>query len=102
MLHSVDVDGNDVYQWIMLNGVATGTSSIDDIDNNSVAIHADGNNLYVTGQVSAVEVYSVTGFLKAKSTGESINLNDLVPGIYIVKATDKSGCIHTAKISHKN
>ena len=100
VLHSIDVDGNDVYQWVILNGTATSTSSIEDIDNNSIEVRVSGNSLYATGQVSAIEIYSVTGFLEAKSAGESINLSDLAPGIYIVKVTDNSGYVHTIKISH--
>ena len=100
VLHSIDVDGNDVYQWVILNGTATSTSSIEDIDNNSIEVRVSGNSLYATGQVSAIDIYSVTGFLEAKSAGESINLSDLAPGIYIVKVTDNSGYVHTIKISH--
>ena len=94
------MNGNDVYQWVYLNGTALSTSSIEDIDNNSIEVRVSGNSLYATGQVSAIEIYSVTGFLEAKSAGESIDLNDLVPGIYIVKITDNSGYVHTIKISH--
>lgn len=102
-LHSIDVDGNDVYQWIMLNGVATedSTTQIESIHDNSGAIHLDNNYLYATGQVSTIEIFSITGIIEAKSTGESISLNDLAPGIYLAKVTDRNGLIHTEKILHR-
>ena len=101
ILHSIDVDGKDVYQWIMLNGVATeeSTTQIESFYDNSVALHLHNNFLNVTGHVSTIKIFSITGALEAKSAGESISLTDFVPGIYIVKVTDQSGYIHTTKIS---
>lgn len=101
-LHSIDINGNDVYQWIALYGATTNqsTTQIELPYDNSTKIEIDSNIINATGEVSDIKIYSITGHLEAESTGENIDLNDLAPGIYIIKVTNKNGDVHISKISH--
>ena len=101
-LRSIDVNGNDVYQWIYLYGTATGTSSIEDIDNETISTRIVGDMLSVSGETPAsIEVFSTAGAVVAQcNDSSSLNIASLPAGIYIVIVSDKSGYVHTAKISH--
>lgn len=103
-LHSVDVDGNDVYQWIMLHGVATenSTTQIESINDDMPIMYIENNYLYTTGHVSDIEIFSTSGNVVAKCSGnQTINLASLPAGIYIVKIVSSEGKISVEKISKK-
>ena len=104
-LHSIDVDGNDVYQWIFLNGEATDPSSgIGNIDNNTTySTRIIEKNIYVYGiSPSSIEVYSTAGTIVAKCNDSStLNIGSLPRGIYIAKIVSADGKTFIEKLSVK-
>ena len=100
-LHSVDVLGKDVYQWIILNGTATANSThIGSIKSNSMfSIKVEGTELTVSGiSPKRIELLASNGAVVADcDNSTSLNIKHLSAGIYIAK-------IHTAEgdiIMHK-
>ena len=104
-LHSIDVNGNDVYQWIFLNGEATNPSSgIENVDDNgALSIRIIGETLYVSGiSASYIELYSTAGAIVAKCIDcNSLDIASLPNGIYIAKVVADNGKAFVKKISIK-
>ena len=103
-LHSIDVNGNDVFQWIFLNGEAKDPSSkVEGIGNNASSIRIIGKTLYVSGTAPAsIEIYSTAGSIVSKCyDSPTLNISALPLGIYIAKITTANGQTLIKKISIK-
>ena len=102
-LRSIDVNGNDVYQWVYLNGTALSTSSIEDIGNgNGLSTRIVGDILYVSEEhISSIEIFSTAGTIVSKcNESSSVNISSLPSGIYIMKVvtTDERTIIEKLSI----
>ena len=100
-LHSVDVLGKDVYQWIILKGTAIGgPTQITNVKRDAIfSITITGTELMVSGKTpKRIELLATNGGIVAECDNSStLNIKHLSAGIYIAK-------IYTADkqiISHK-
>lgn len=74
---------------------------MEDLTNNGAdfGVRVDAFNIEINGvDVADVEIYSVTGTLVAKDADAKVNISSLASGVYIVKVTDVTGYVYTAKI----
>ena len=104
-LHSLDILGNDVYQWILLNGTATSSptqitgTNCDEI----FSLLMKDSELTVSGiQPKRIEIMATNGAIVAEcDNSATINIGNLSPGIYIVKIHTDKGNVISHKILNK-
>ncbi|MCB9315061.1 MAG: T9SS type A sorting domain-containing protein [Lewinellaceae bacterium] len=63
-------------------------------------VSADAN-LYLTSEVTTVEIFNLSGQRVLTTNQSAINLQGLETGIYLVKVTDPDGVVHTNKLMVK-
>ena len=71
-----------------INVKAPVITAIDDVENRTLTINSDNNNLWVTtqGDVESIEVYTTAGSLVASAHGStSVSIENAATGIYLVK-----------------
>ena len=71
-----------------INVKAPVITAIDDVENRTLTINSDNNNLWVTtqGDVESIEVYTTAGSLVASAHGStSVSIENATTGIYLVK-----------------
>lgn len=104
-----DIDERNLNIWVLtpFQGAAyykfqhSSTVGVEDITNNGAdfGVRVDAFNIEINGvDVADVEIYSVTGTLVAKDADANVNISSLASGVYIVKVTDVTGYVYTAKI----
>ena len=99
-LHSVDVLGKDVYQWIILKGTAIGgPTQITNVERDTIfSITMNGTDLMVSGKTpKRIELLASNGGIVAECDNSStLNIKHLSAGIYIAKiyTTDKQVITH--------
>ena len=99
-LHSVDVLGKDVYQWIILKGTAIGgPTQITNVERDAIfSITITGTELMVSGKTpKRIELLASNGGIVAECDNSStLNIKHLSAGIYIAKiyTTDKQVITH--------
>ncbi|MEE0974119.1 MAG: hypothetical protein UH853_00230, partial [Muribaculaceae bacterium] len=100
-LHSVDLLGKDVYQWVILHGTSTANSTqIGNINSNSMfSIIMNGTDLTVSGiSPKRIELLASNGAVIADCDYSStLNIKHLPAGVYIAKIYTTDGRV----ISHK-
>jgi hypothetical protein len=100
-LHSVDLLGKDVYQWVILHGTSTANSTqIGNINSNSMfSIIMNGTDLTVSGiSPKRIELLASNGAVVADCDYSStLNIKHLPAGVYIAKIYTTDGRV----ISHK-
>ena len=103
-LHSVDVLGKDVYQWIILKGTAIGgPTQITNVERDAIfSITMNGTDLMVSGKTpKRIELLATNGAIVAECDNSStLNIKHLSAGIYIAKiyTTDKQAITHKVLI----
>ena len=104
-LHSLDIVGKDVYQWIILNGTATSSptqitgTNCDEI----FSLLMKDSELTVSGiQPKRIEIMATNGAIVAEcDNSATLNIGNLSPGIYIVKIHTDKGKVISHKILNK-
>ncbi|MBQ7851503.1 MAG: T9SS type A sorting domain-containing protein, partial [Muribaculaceae bacterium] len=100
-LHSVDVLGKDVYQWIILKGTAIGgPTQITNVERDAIfSITITGTELMVSGKTpKRIELLASNGGIVAECDNSStLNIKHLSAGIYIAKIYTTDNQI----VSHK-
>ena len=100
-LHSLDLLGKDVYQWIILKATATGNpTQINNVTSDEIfSIHLNGTELTVSGiYPNRLELLNTNGAIVADCDNSStLNVKHIQPGVYITKIYTSDNRV----ISHK-
>ncbi len=101
-LHSIDLLGKDVYQWIILKGTAIGgPTQITNVERDAIfSITITGTELMVSGKTpKRIELLASNGGIVAECDNSStLNIKHLSAGIYIAKIYTADDQIMSHKI----
>ena len=60
-------------------------TAIENVENLDVNVFVNNSTLYVDGEFTSVEVYSMLGALMGNYTENEISLNNMNKGVYVVR-----------------
>lgn len=103
---AINVMGTGARESIILDNITwKSTLSTQDFELNSLRLYPNPAttvlNLQTTLEIKAMEVYTMTGQLVAKSASKQINVENLQAGVYVVKIATENGASKAMKFVKK-